>query len=116
MRDPALQVLFPQPRADQWEWQLRGACRSMPISMFFPARGLRGHARSKLERAAKLVCQQCPVIERCLRHALETSEPYGVWGGLTSTERVGRATALATTSERSAGARRKTPSGTLRSC
>jgi WhiB family redox-sensing transcriptional regulator len=36
---------------------------------------------------AKAVCSSCPVIQRCLRWALEAREPYGVWGGLSVDER-----------------------------
>lgn len=90
MRNHLPQVQLPKPRVDEWEWQLKAACRSMPIGMFFPARGLRGHSLAAIERDAKLVCAQCPIIDRCLTHALETKEPYGIWGGLTALERLGR--------------------------
>jgi len=36
---------------------------------------------------AKLVCRQCPVVQACLSHALETNEMFGVWGGLTAVQR-----------------------------
>lgn len=88
MPHPLPRVQLPPPHTDEWEWQLHGACRSMPIHMFFPPYGLRGPARAKIERNAKLVCAPCPVIERCLRHATQTREPYGIWGGLTPTERL----------------------------
>lgn len=32
-------------------------------------------------RIAKEVCLQCPVIEDCLRDAVESETGYGVWGG-----------------------------------
>ncbi|MGA4507239.1 WhiB family transcriptional regulator [Propionibacteriaceae bacterium G1746] len=31
--------------------------------------------------AAKLVCQDCPMIKECLDGALRRREPHGVWGG-----------------------------------
>lgn len=31
--------------------------------------------------AAKRICAQCPVLERCLEGALARKEPLGVWGG-----------------------------------
>ncbi|MGA9870640.1 MAG: WhiB family transcriptional regulator [Rhodococcus sp. (in: high G+C Gram-positive bacteria)] len=91
MRHHLAPVRLPKPRNDEWEWQIEAACRSMPIGMFFPPRGLRGSALAKAERDAKLVCAQCPIVERCLQHALDCGEPYGVWGGLTVTERLRRA-------------------------
>ncbi|MFC5719868.1 WhiB family transcriptional regulator [Streptomyces gamaensis] len=36
---------------------------------------------------AKELCARCPVIERCLRRALDDNERYGVFGGLTAEER-----------------------------
>lgn len=87
VRDDPHMVHLPQPRAEEWEWQLRGACRSMPIGMFFPSTNLRGHELAAVERNAKLICKQCPVVERCLQYSLECREKYGIWGGFTSAER-----------------------------
>ncbi len=42
--------------------------------------------RDRADRA-KAICQLCPVLEQCRRHALAAREPYGVWGGLTEEER-----------------------------
>lgn len=78
---------LPGPIADMWDWQLYGACRSVDSSLFFHPEGERGPARAAREEAAKAVCQRCPVIGQCLRHALKTREPYGVWGGLSEAER-----------------------------
>jgi WhiB family transcriptional regulator, redox-sensing transcriptional regulator len=33
------------------------------------------------------MCRSCPVRPECAAHALTAREPYGVWGGLTETER-----------------------------
>jgi len=33
------------------------------------------------------VCNRCPVIDACLRFALENGMTAGVWGGLTEDER-----------------------------
>lgn len=59
----------------------------MPTETFFPPKGLRGSSLRSLERDAKKVCAECPVVARCLQHALESNEPFGIWGGMTSTER-----------------------------
>ncbi len=32
-------------------------------------------------RAAKALCQDCPMRAACLAGALERGEPFGVWGG-----------------------------------
>lgn len=79
---------LPRPIAALWEWQYSGACRDLPIEMFFNPDGIRGPSRHKHESAAKAICAVCPVIEQCRNHALTVQEPYGVWGGLTEDERL----------------------------
>jgi WhiB family transcriptional regulator, redox-sensing transcriptional regulator len=37
--------------------------------------------------ARKQICSSCPVLARCRAHALAAHEPYGVWGGLSESER-----------------------------
>jgi WhiB family transcriptional regulator, redox-sensing transcriptional regulator len=70
-----------------WEWQASGACRGADGELFFHPENARGSARTRRESAAKRVCGSCPVVHQCREHALETREPYGVWGGLTESER-----------------------------
>ncbi len=33
------------------------------------------------------MCQHCPVLAQCRTHALAVQEPYGIWGGLSESER-----------------------------
>ncbi len=40
----------------------------------------------QVERA-KAICAVCPVRQDCLQRALDGGEDYGIWGGLTATER-----------------------------
>lgn len=70
----------------RWEWQLFARCKGRD-ELFFHPHGEREPVRSERERAAKAVCAGCPVRRECLDHALQTQEPYGVWGGLTEDER-----------------------------
>src|SRR6476661_6133105 len=44
-------------------------------------------ARAHREARAKQICSGCPVLDRCRAHALAVHEPYGVWGGLSESER-----------------------------
>ena len=37
--------------------------------------------------AARRICNACPVIDACRDYALAAREPFGMWGGLTPTER-----------------------------
>lgn len=36
---------------------------------------------------AQVGCESCPIREACLRYALETQQPAGIWGGMTATQR-----------------------------
>ena len=80
---------LPVPVTDNWDWQIRGACRGMNSEFFFSPDGERGMARDIRESRAKSVCRGCPVLDQCRRHALTVREPHGVWGGLSAGERVG---------------------------
>ncbi|MBB3662073.1 WhiB family redox-sensing transcriptional regulator [Prauserella sediminis] len=59
----------------------------MDSGSFFHPDGERGPARARREARAKAVCRACPVLELCREHALAVHEPYGVWGGLSESER-----------------------------
>ncbi|SDP63373.1 WhiB family transcriptional regulator, redox-sensing transcriptional regulator [Pedococcus dokdonensis] len=77
---------LPQPTLDEYEWQDRASCRSVPVAVFFQSENARGGVRAAGEEAAKRVCRVCPVIAQCRVHAI-AAEDYGVWGGLTALER-----------------------------
>ena len=78
---------LPLPVTEIWDWQMHGACRGMDSAFFFHPEGERGPARANREARAKGVCRGCPVLEQCRLHALSAQEPYGVWGGLSESER-----------------------------
>jgi WhiB family transcriptional regulator, redox-sensing transcriptional regulator len=78
---------LPVPVTEIWEWQVQGACRGMDSAFFFHPEGERGPARASREARAKQICRRCPVLDQCRRHALAVHEPYGVWGGLSESER-----------------------------
>lgn len=58
-------------------WHDEAACRGKG-HLFFHTNGNPSHA-------AKRICSTCPVIGPCAEAG--RWEPYGVWGGLTETER-----------------------------
>lgn len=62
-------------------WQDRALCARTDPEAFFPDRG--GSAQ-----AAKRICRSCPVREQCLEYALENDERFGIWGGLSASERM----------------------------
>ena len=78
---------LPAPIVEHWEWQRDAACTGLGTERFFHPDGERGQRRANRERAALEVCRRCPVIAACAAHALKVREPYGVWGGLTETDR-----------------------------
>lgn len=77
------------------------ACREYDPETFFGPHtcdidcdGEKGCYRAKAEqgrfariREAKTICQSCPEQAPCLAWALETDQPYGIWGGTTERER-----------------------------
>ena len=78
---------LPDPVVESYAWQERGACREADPETFYSPETERGPRRRAREAAAKSLCARCPVVQECLEHALTVREPYGVWGGLNTTER-----------------------------
>lgn len=67
------------------DWRHQAACLTEDPELFFPI-GNTGPAIQQIEEA-KAVCQACPVIDACLKWAIETNQDAGVWGGLSEDER-----------------------------
>ena len=68
-------------------WYEEAACLGQATNDFYPADNERGPRRRRRETLAKQVCARCAVTVQCLRWALDTREPHGVWGGLSADER-----------------------------
>ena len=66
-------------------WADHAACLREEPELFFPI-GNSGPVLVQIEEA-KAVCNRCPVIDACLRFAMENGMTAGVWGGLTADER-----------------------------
>ena len=62
------------------EWQDLGACRTLPVEIFFPP------AEQEADEA-KSICALCEVRQPCLEFAIAAGERFGIWGGLTTVER-----------------------------
>lgn len=62
------------------EFPGRALCAEVDGDVWFPEPG--GNPRD-----AKAICADCEVQPECLQWAIDNREPYGVWGGLTATER-----------------------------
>jgi WhiB family transcriptional regulator, redox-sensing transcriptional regulator len=61
-------------------WQDYANCLGVDPDLFFPERGAS-------TREAKEVCRGCVVRGECLEYALENSEKFGIWGGMSERER-----------------------------
>ena len=75
------------PVRPDWTWQSMAACRGMDTAIFYHPENERGPTRHRRDWEAKRICQSCRVVGPCLQWALETREPYGVWGGMSVEER-----------------------------
>jgi WhiB family redox-sensing transcriptional regulator len=71
------QILLP-PILEERPWVVFAVCREADAGVFFD---------ETHEVEAKTLCAGCPVREECLEYALDTREPYGVWGGYGPKER-----------------------------
>ncbi|MEU2005712.1 WhiB family transcriptional regulator [Rhodococcus sp. NPDC019627] len=87
MSSRTLSIRHLQPRAEHWDWQLHGLCRGLDPDVFFSREGEGRGGRARRERAAKDICDQCPVERACRDHALSVGERYGVWGGTSEGDR-----------------------------
>lgn len=67
------------------DWRHDAACLTEDPELFFPI-GNTGPALVQIEEA-KAVCRRCPVVDTCLKWAIETGQDAGVWGGLSEDER-----------------------------
>ncbi len=73
------------------EWRERAACLAHPAILFFGLDDTEPPAERRVrEDEAKRICATCLVRAECLEYALDTKEPYGIWGGLTELERKAR--------------------------
>ena len=81
------------------DWRHTAACLDEDPELFFPI-GNTGPALLQIDEA-KAVCRRCPVVDTCLKWAIETGQDAGVWGGLSEDER--RALKRRTARQRRAG-------------
>ena len=64
-------------------WRESALCREGIGIDFFPF-----SEDAQAIHRVKAICERCPVTDDCLAYAMETRQGEGVWGGLTSTERI----------------------------
>ena len=75
------------PKYEEVKWE-KAACRgSVYTDVFYSVEEERSIAAYEYINALRSICAACPIWASCLSYAME-NETYGVWGGMTSMERV----------------------------
>lgn len=70
------------------DWQAQALCRGNHAHLFFPPSTFeRKDDRLRREARAKAICDVCPVQAECFEHAVRVGEPFGIWGGMTESDR-----------------------------
>lgn len=65
------------PYHEPEDWRQDAVCASTDPETFFPEND---------NAKAKAMCHVCPVVDPCLQWATDNRE-YGIWGGMSETER-----------------------------
>lgn len=65
----------------------RAACLGLTERFYAVDEMAHGFDRDALIAWCKSVCEGCPIKAECLAAAKARREPFGIWGGMTATER-----------------------------
>lgn len=76
------------PKYDQVDWD-KAECKAaeIPTDLFYSVEEERSILQYEYINSLRSICTACPIWKDCLTYAFE-NEQYGVWGGMTSVERV----------------------------
>jgi hypothetical protein len=76
------------PKYDEINWD-NAECKALaiPTDLFYSVEEERSIMQYEYINSLRSICTACPLWKACLTYAFE-HEDYGVWGGLTSVERV----------------------------
>jgi WhiB family transcriptional regulator, redox-sensing transcriptional regulator len=92
---PGPQALLPGEGWDLWDvlpdrpaWHAVAACRGAGPQAFFPRTDDRRIGSDRRYKFALKYCRDCPVVADC--RAAGEAEIFGLWGGLTPSERASR--------------------------
>lgn len=67
----------------QYPYDGRQSCKDQDPDLFFPE----DYSSRTQIRAAKAVCNQCPLLNPCLEYAVTQTDLDGIWGATTPRER-----------------------------
>lgn len=70
----------PSVEPDAQPWVERAVCKGAPTKVFFPE----GCGNTG---AARMICKTCPVTRECLDYAIESDSNWGIYAGLSGSER-----------------------------
>lgn len=73
-------IQLPEAALPMGPWVKDAACKGVDTGLFYPERG-------EPTRHALEVCKPCTVKAECLQYAIDNSERWGVWGGMTERQR-----------------------------
>ncbi len=68
-------------------WMKQAACLGLDPSLFFSEMDIDGQDTRVNTAGAREVCRSCSVRMECLMSAYENREEFGIWGGVTPSER-----------------------------
>lgn len=75
------------PEYHEIDWD-RAACRGeVYTDLFYLVEETRSILQYEYINALRSICASCPIWKSCLSYAME-HESYGLWGGMTSIERL----------------------------
>jgi WhiB family redox-sensing transcriptional regulator len=74
------------PKYDQVDWD-NAACIGIYTDLFYSVEEERSVLQYQYINTLRSICAACPIWRDCLTYAF-ANEQYGVWGALTSMERI----------------------------
>lgn len=72
----------------RYEWYEKAACKDQGADIFYADFSEQGSSGKKKTGDAKKMCRRCEVVAECLTFAFNNDERYGVWGSLSTRERL----------------------------
>ena len=75
-----------EPAGENWRDRAECAKPEHDTAPWWPV-GDSGPALLQIQEAKDVCNYRCPVVQQCAAYALRVGEPYGVWGGLSESDR-----------------------------
>lgn len=85
---------------DDGVWRDFASCKKMGNTEFFATFNNNGKESQQRLREVRAICNNCAVQKECLDFSVRNEIAYGIWGGLTATERKELFTKVSVTGQR----------------